>query len=102
MLVLLLADAGSTNGLGPVSAIGVAAVLLAALTLLPAMLTWFGRIGFWPGRYAAVQYQPDAQSEERPGLWRRFGDRVLQRPGLALGATVALFGVFALGLLSYK
>jgi putative drug exporter of the RND superfamily len=102
MLVLLLADAGSTNGLGPVSAIGVAAVLLAALTLLPAMLTGFGRAGFWPGRYAAVQYRPDAEVEERPGLWRRFGDRVLQRPGLALGATVALFGVFALGLLSYK
>jgi putative drug exporter of the RND superfamily len=101
MLCLLLADTGSTNALGPVSAIGVAAVLLAGLTLLPALLTATGRRGFWP-RKAAVAYQPDVDVQERRGLWRRLGDRVLRRPGLALAATVALFGIFALGLLSYK
>jgi RND superfamily putative drug exporter len=101
MLVLLLADAGSTNGLGPVSAIGVAAVLLAGLTLLPALLTVAGRRGFWP-RKAAVAYRPAADEGERPGLWRRFGGRVLQRPGLALAATTALFAVLTLGLLAYK
>jgi RND superfamily putative drug exporter len=57
MLVLLLADVGSTNGLGPVAAIGVAAALLAGLTLLPALLTIFGRTGFWP-RSAVVAYRP--------------------------------------------
>ena len=101
MLVLLLAEAGSTNGLGPVSAIGVAAVLLAGLTLLPALLTTFGRAGFWPRR-AAVECRPEEELGESRGLWRRFGDRVLQRPGLALAATVALFGVCSLGLLTYK
>jgi RND superfamily putative drug exporter len=101
MLCLLLADTGSTNSLGPTAAIGVAAALLAGLTLLPALLTAAGRRGFWP-RKAAVAYRPDADLVERPGLWRRIGDRVLRRPGLALGATVLLFGVFALGLLSYK
>jgi putative drug exporter of the RND superfamily len=101
MLVLLLADTGSTNSLGPVSAIGVAAALLAGLTLLPALLTAAGRKGFWP-RKAVVAYRPEVDVEERPGLWRRIGDRVLRRPGLALVATVALFGVFTLGLLSYK
>jgi RND superfamily putative drug exporter len=101
MLCLLLADTGSTAGLGPVSAIGVAAALLAGLTLLPALLTIVGRKGFWP-RSSRVAYDPDVDLERRPGLWRRFGDRVLERPGLALGATVAVFAVFALGLLSYK
>jgi RND superfamily putative drug exporter len=101
MLVLLLADTGSTNALGPVSAIGVASVLLAGLTLLPALLTAAGRRGFWP-RSSRVAYRPDVDLEERPGLWRRFGDRVLRRPGLALGATSALFGLFALGLLAYQ
>jgi putative drug exporter of the RND superfamily len=101
MLCLLLADTGSTNSLGPTAAIGVAAALLAGLTLLPALLTVVGRRGFWP-RKAAVAYQPDVDLQERQGLWRRLGDRVLRRPGLALGATVLLFGVFALGLLSYK
>ena len=50
MLVLLLADTGSVKSLGPVSAIGVAGVLLAGLTLLPALLTAAGRRGFWPRR----------------------------------------------------
>ena len=101
MLVLLLAETGSTHALGPVSAIGVAAVLLAGLTLLPAILTVVGRRGFWP-RKRAVAFAPGMDIADRPGLWRRFGNRVLQRPGLALGATLALFGFFALGLLSYQ
>ena len=101
MLVLLLADTGSTNSLGPVSAIGVASVLLAGLTLLPALLTIVGRRGFWP-RKSAVAYQPEVDFVERPGLWRRFGDRVLRRPAAALAATVGLFAVFSLGLLAYK
>ena len=101
MLVLLLADTGSVKSLGPVSAIGVAAVLLAGLTLLPALLTAAGRRGFWP-RSSAVACQPDVDLAQRPGLWRRFGDRVLRRPGLALAATTALFAVFALGLFAYK
>jgi putative drug exporter of the RND superfamily len=101
MLVLLLAETGSTHALGPVSAIGVAAVLLAGLTLLPAILTVVGRRGFWP-RKRAVAYAPDVDIADKPGIWRRFGDRVLRRPGLALCGTVALFGVFALGLLAYQ
>jgi RND superfamily putative drug exporter len=101
MLVLLLADTGSTHALGPVSAIGVAAVLLAGLTLLPALLTAVGRRGFWP-RSATVAYRPDVDIAQGRGIWRRFGDRVLQRPALALGATVALFGFLALGLLAYE
>jgi putative drug exporter of the RND superfamily len=101
MLVLLLADTGSVKSLGPVSAIGVAAVLLAGLTLLPALLTAAGRRGFWP-RSSAVACQPDVDLAQRQGLWRRFGDRVLRRPGLALAATTALFAVFTLGLLAYK
>jgi len=101
MLVLLLADAGSTNGLGPVSAIGVAAALLAGLTLLPALLTVAGRRGFWPRR-ATVAYRPEEDAAQRPGLWRRFGGRVLQRPWAALAATVALFAFLSLGLLAYQ
>ena len=101
MLVLLLAESGGINGLGPVSAIGVASVLLAGLTLLPALLTAAGRRGFWP-RSSTVACRPEEELERRVGVWRRFGDRVLKRPGLALGATTALFAVFALGLLSYQ
>jgi RND superfamily putative drug exporter len=101
MLVLLLADAGSLKSLGPVSAIGVASVLLAGLTLLPALLTIAGRRGFWP-RKRSVECRPEEMVEAPHGLWRRIGDRVLQRPGLVLGVTVAMFGFFSLGLFAYQ
>jgi RND superfamily putative drug exporter len=101
MLVLLVAETGSVHSLGPVSAIGVACVLLAGLTLLPALLTIAGRRGFWP-RQRTVAYDPNHALEQRAGVWRRIGDKVLHRPGLALATTVAIFGAGALGLLAYK
>ena len=50
MLVLLLADLESTHWLGPVLAIGIAVMLCAGLTLLPALLAILGPRAFWPGR----------------------------------------------------
>jgi RND superfamily putative drug exporter len=101
MLVLLVADIGSTHSLGPVSAIGVTVAFLAGLTLLPALLTVAGRRGFWPRRHT-VEFRPAGGGQERRGIWRRVGVRVLQRPGPALAATLVLFAVGALGLLAYK
>lgn len=101
MLVLLVADVGSTRTLGPVAAIGVSTCMLAGLTLLPALLTIGGRRAFWPRR-RLIAYDPNADPVAARGLWRRVGDRVLRRPGLALAATVALFGAGTLGLLAYK
>ena len=101
MLVLLVANVGSTRSLGPVSAIGVTVAFLAGLTLLPALLTVSGRRGFWP-RSHTVEFRPEGGGEERMGIWRRVGARVLQRPAAALAATLVLFGLGALGLLAYQ
>ncbi len=101
MLVLVLADSQNTATLGPVAAIGVASAMVAGLTLLPALLTIFGRRGFWP-RASAVAYDPEHAAETRRGIWRRFGDRVLQRPAAALAVTGLVFVAGALGLLAYK
>jgi RND superfamily putative drug exporter len=100
LLVMLTADLGSTRSLGPIAAIGVFTVMVASLTLLPALLVIWGRRGFWPRR-RLVEFDPDHQIEER-SLWRRFGLRVVQRPGLALLGSSALLGVFCLGLLTYE
>src|SRR5437763_1060038 len=101
MLVLILADVGSIRSMGPGCAIGVACAFLAGLTLLPALLTITGRRGLWPRR-RTVEFDPEAIEHEHPGLWRRFGNRVLERPLAALGVTVALFAVGGFGLLAYK
>ena len=49
---------GRSTSLGPVAAIGVACVLLAGLTLLPAMLAIGGRRAFWP-RKQVVAFDPE-------------------------------------------
>jgi putative drug exporter of the RND superfamily len=101
MLTLVLADAKLTSTLGPVAAIGVACGMVAGLTLLPALLTIFGRGGFWPRR-RMVACDPAAASEARPGVWRRIGDRVLRRPAPALAITALVFVAGALGLIAYR
>jgi RND superfamily putative drug exporter len=101
MMVLALADNKGTSALGPVFAIGVVCSLVAGLTLLPTLLTIFGRRGFWP-RKSVVTYDPEHPSMGRQGAWRRFGDWVLQRPGMALIVTGVVFCAGAFGLLAYK
>ena len=125
LLALLVADLGSTRNLGPVNALGVVLVLLAGLTLLPALLAIVGRRGFWPSG-KLVAYQPDQPAQpqllpglgpltlptkledrhpsvrQREGVWRRVGGRVLQRPRLALLASVVALGIGAIGLTTYE
>jgi putative drug exporter of the RND superfamily len=101
MLVLVLAESGNTKSLGPVAAISVFTAMVAGLTLLPTLLTIFGRRGFWPRR-SVVVYDPEHPEIVHTSLWRRFGDRVLHRPGPALAVTGVVFLLGALGLLAYK
>jgi len=101
MLVLALAESGNTKSLGPVAAIGVFCSMLGGLTLLPTLLTIFGRRGFWPRR-GIVDYDPEHAERAHTGLWRRFGDKVLHRPGPALAVTAGVFLLGSLGLIAYK
>jgi len=48
LLCLTIAKVNGTSGLGPIGAIGVACACISMLTLLPALLTIFGRRAFWP------------------------------------------------------
>jgi RND superfamily putative drug exporter len=93
LLSLLLAKLGFYRGLGPALAVSVAIMLLAGLTLLPALLAIVGRIAFWPTR-------PRLDSDQR-GVWGRVAARVVARPGLTLVAGLVLFGGLALVVLDY-
>ena len=48
LFCLTIAKVNGTSGLGPIAAIGVACACLSMLTMLPALLTIFGRRAFWP------------------------------------------------------
>jgi RND superfamily putative drug exporter len=55
MLVLLFANLESTHWLGPILAIGIAVMLAAAFTLLPALLSALGERAFWPATGSVAQ-----------------------------------------------
>ena len=94
MLVLTLADYRATQSMGPVLALGVAIMVVAGLTLLPAVLTALGRRAFWP----AI---PPAGVEVRShGVWQRVARLVSARPGPIAGVVLALLVAGALGNLS--
>jgi putative drug exporter of the RND superfamily len=93
LLSLLLAQLGFYRGLGPALAVSVAIMLLAGLTLLPALLAIVGRIAFWPTR-------PRLDSDQR-GAWGRIASRVVARPALTLTVGLVLFGGLAAVVLAY-
>lgn len=89
MLVLLLADLESTHWLGPVLAIGVAVMLCAGLTLLPALLSILGPRAFWPGRGAGAS--------EKRRLWANVAGLVRRRPRTIVAGVFAVLAVLVLG-----
>lgn len=80
LLCLLLSDLNSNRGLGPVGAIGIVAAVLAATTLLPALLL-LGRWVFWPRVPHLRSAEDRTQSEDvSGGLWARIAAFVERWP----------------------
>jgi putative drug exporter of the RND superfamily len=92
MLCLLVASMNSTQGLGPVAAVGIAVGLMVMLTLLPALLVICGRWFFWP-------VHPTFGSVDRTatGVWARVGGRIVRAPRAIWVATSAALLVAGLG-----
>lgn len=78
LLCLLLSKLGSTKGLGPVGALGIAGALIASMTFLPAILLAFGRRIFWP----SIPRVDHVHSSDQVGgrrLWGRVSGLVGRR-----------------------
>jgi RND superfamily putative drug exporter len=93
LLSLLFATFGLYRGLGPGLAIGLFVMLLAALTLLPALLAILGRAVFWPSKTHA--------QDAKVGLWGRVADTVIKRPVLMLVIGVVVLGGLAAGVVGF-
>ncbi len=101
MLVLLVANLESTHWLGPILAIGIATMLAAAFTLLPALLAVLGPHAFWPRRRSRGSFDaPPAQKEPRD-VWARAAALVRRRSRLIILAVTTGLLVLALGNLSH-
>src|SRR5262249_44737979 len=74
--------------------LSLAVVLLASLTLTPALLQVLGKRVFWPGKSTAP-----AEARWRVGLWDRVSRHVVARPVLTFAVAVAvLLPLVVLGL----
>ncbi|HLX87972.1 MAG TPA: MMPL family transporter [Acidimicrobiales bacterium] len=93
LVSLLLASFGLYSGLGPGLAIGIACVLLANLTLLPALLSLVGRAVFWPTRLKA--------GEQRQSFWGTVAGRVVRHPLPTLVIGLVVFGGLSAAMLDY-
>jgi RND superfamily putative drug exporter len=98
LLTLLLTTLTLYRGLGPTLALGIAVMLVAGLTFVPALLAILGRAAFWP---FVPKLHPDTAEQVAAsvgrGFWGRIASVVVQRPGLAVAGSVLLLGVLALG-----
>ena len=92
LLSLLFASFGIYHDLGIPLALGIAVMLLAGLTLLPALLAIFGNAAFWPS---------NLEGTDRVGLWGRVASRLVRRPAVTLASGVLVFGVLAAALVGY-
>ncbi|MFD6444282.1 MMPL family transporter [Promicromonospora sp. NPDC060204] len=97
LLCLLFSELRSNSTLGPVAAVGIAFSMLAALTLLPALLLAFGRAAFWPRRPV---YDPAAAESgaEEVGLWGRVSRAIRARPRTIWITTAAVLALGCVGI----
>lgn len=100
LLTLLFAALGLYTSLGPTLALAIIVMLLAGLTLVPALIVCLGRAAFWP---FVPRFQPEqsgaifAQAISLRGFWGRLGQwTVRHRVVAVLGSTILLV-VLALG-----
>ena len=108
VLTLLLATFSFYSDLAWPFVIAVCVILLAGLTLLPALLSirlsllavkrtlfqsWFGRPKLLPW---------STQGSGRPGTWGRIAGRIVQHPVPTLLAGVVFFGGLAFGVIGYS
>ena len=90
LMSLIIAQFSFYQALGPALAIGIALMLMAGLTLLPALLAIFGRAVFWPSR-ARLDANP------RPNIYGRIAAVVVRRPMPVAVIGALIFGAIAFG-----
>ncbi|WP_066172836.1 MMPL family transporter [Bacillus marinisedimentorum] len=93
MLVLLATDYKPYENFAPVFSIAMAIILVAGLTLIPALFALFGRRAFWP-------FVPKVGDEviKTTSFWNRVAGFVGKRPVISSGVIAAMLLIFSLNM----
>ena len=82
-------------GLAIAASLAVLLVLLASITLLPALLTFFGHKVGQPGRLARLVTRKRKPKREGPGFWARWVGTIQRHPKLAATAALSVMLLLA-------
>lgn len=85
MLILFFANFRDYQNFAPIFGLAMFFIILASITLVPALFTLFGRKSFWPN---VPKYGQD--KEIKHGIWGPIAKFVVNRPGLS-GGVVGIF-----------
>lgn len=97
MLVLFFADFRDYQNFAPVFSTAFVVIILASITLVPALFTLFGRKAFWP-RVPKYGQQP----ERAAGLWGRMAKIVTKKPLVSGGLVLLVLILASLNLFNLK
>ncbi|EMR06269.1 Putative membrane protein ydgH [Bhargavaea cecembensis DSE10] len=97
VLTLFFALYESYRNFAPVFAIAAAIILIAGLTLLPALFAIAGRKAFWPRIPAYGEEKSDKKT-----IWSRIADKVTARPVAFLVPVLALLVIASINTVNYK
>ncbi|MEI6045265.1 MAG: MMPL family transporter, partial [Chloroflexota bacterium] len=84
LLALALATLGIYNSLGSALALALVVMLLAGLTLVPALLAILGRFAFWPFHPKPI---PAGSAQTKTGFWSWVARWVAHHPKAAVGCS---------------
>lgn len=106
LLCLLFSDLNSNQSLGPIAATGIVFSFLATLTFLPALLSVFGKVAFWPSKIQEPKKTKSVRiktgREELAGVWKRIGNLIAVHPRRVWIVIIVLLSISSLGLLQLK
>lgn len=97
MLILFVASYRDYQNFAPVFSIAVVFIMLASITLVPALFTLFGRKAFWPKAPKLGE-----QAEVKHRFWGAVAKFVVNKPRLAGGAVALFLVVTALNVFNFQ
>ncbi|WP_233567954.1 MMPL family transporter [Cohnella faecalis] len=104
MLALFAAVFKPYQGFAPVFAIAIAVILLAGLTLIPAVFALLGRRAFWPfvPKPGLQTKRSKASSPARDSFWTKTGAFVTRRPKAVIAVIAAVLLLMSLNIGSIR
>ncbi|MEK3988925.1 MMPL family transporter [Robertmurraya sp. FSL R5-0851] len=97
MLVLFFAEFGDYRNFAPIFATAMLIIMLASVTLVPALFTLFGRKSFWPKIPRVGEESVKANS-----FWSKIGRSVVKKPVVSTVAIGIILVVSALNMFNLK